>query len=207
MYRKNGKILYFSYIVKLLKRLLPTAWLIGITTLVVSLYILPAFTKSQNINEFLASVFYFQNWRLAADSVDYLAQNNSASPFQHFWALSIQFQFYLIWLVVFFIAIAVLRLISGNHMKRMLLVLISSIVVVSLGYSIYLTAVNQPVAYYHTFTRVWEFGIGGILALPANSCPSLLTSEINVASFTTWAFVRISPWSLNKKPEPCSKSV
>lgn len=180
MYRKNGKILYFSYIVKLLKRLLPTAWLIGITTLVVSLYILPAFTKSQNINEFLASVFYFQNWRLAADSVDYLAQNNSASPFQHFWALSIQFQFYLIWLVVFFIAIAILRLISGNHMKRMLLVLISAIVVVSLGYSIYLTAANQPVAYYHTFTRVWEFGIGGILALTIH--------QLVVSSRVAWLF-------------------
>ncbi|WP_083387039.1 acyltransferase family protein [Planococcus faecalis] len=34
MYRKNGKVLYFSYIVKLMKRLLPTAWLISITTLI-----------------------------------------------------------------------------------------------------------------------------------------------------------------------------
>lgn len=165
MYRKNGKVLYFSYIVKLLKRLLPTAWLIGITTLIASLYIMPVFTKQQNLSEFLASVFYFQNWRLAVDSVDYLAQNNSASPYQHFWALSIQFQFYLVWLVVFFVAINLLRLFSGNHIKRMLIVVISIIAVASFGYSVYLTAANQPVAYYHTFTRVWEFGVGGILAL------------------------------------------
>ncbi|MFD1031910.1 acyltransferase family protein [Metaplanococcus flavidus] len=165
MYRKNGEILYFSYIVKLLKRLLPTAWLIGITTFVASLYILPASLKNQNLTEFLASVFYFQNWRLAVDSVDYLAQNNTASPFQHFWALSIQFQFYLIWLLLFFVAISLLRLVSGNHMKRMLIILISVIAAVSFAYSIYLTSVNQPFAYYHTFTRVWEFGVGGILAL------------------------------------------
>lgn len=165
MYRKNGKVFYFSYIVKLLKRLLPTAWLIGITTLIASLYILPAFTKQQNLNEFLASVFYFQNWRLAFDSVDYLAQNNTASPYQHFWALSIQFQFYLVWLLVFFVAINLLRIFSSAHMKRILILVISVIAVVSFGYSVYLTTVNQPFAYYHTFTRVWEFGIGGILAL------------------------------------------
>ncbi|MGM0896958.1 MAG: acyltransferase family protein [Bacillota bacterium] len=182
MYRKNGRILYFSYIVKLLKRLLPTAWLIGITTLVVSLYLLPPFMKQQNINEFLASVSYFQNWRLAVDSVDYLAQNNSASPFQHFWALSIQFQFYLVWLVVFFVAISLLRLISGNNMKRMLTALIAVIVVASLGYSVYLTATNQPVAYYNTFTRVWEFGIGGLLALTIHK----LVVSSRVAWFFGW---------------------
>ena len=180
MYRKNGRILYFSYIVKLLKRLLPTAWLIGISVLIASLFILPPFTKQQNINEFLASVTYFQNWRLAMDSVDYLAQNNSASPFQHFWALSIQFQFYLVWLVVFFVAISLLKLISGNHMKRMLTVLIFIIAIASFIYSVYLTAANQPVAYYHTFTRVWEFGIGGLVALTIH--------KLTVSSRVAWVF-------------------
>lgn len=182
MYRKNGKVLYFSYIVKLLKRLLPTAWLIGITTLIASLYILPAFTKQQNLSEFLASAFYFQNWRLAIDSVDYLAQNNSASPFQHFWALSIQFQFYIVWLLVFFVAISILRLFSGNHIKRMLIIVISILATASFAYSIYLTSVNQPVAYYHTFTRTWEFGIGGILALTIHK----LVVSPRIAWFFGW---------------------
>lgn len=182
MYLKSGKVSYFSYIVKLMKRLLPTAWLIGITSLIASIYIMPIFTKQQNISEFLASAFYFQNWRLAVDSVDYLAQNNSASPYQHFWALSIQFQFYLAWLLLFFAAITILRLISGNHIKRMLILLISILVVASFGYSVYLTNANQPFAYYHTFTRVWEFGIGGILALTIQK----LTVSPRLAWFFGW---------------------
>lgn len=180
MYRKNGKILYFSYVIKLLKRLLPTAWLIGITTLIAGLYILPAFTKQQTLNEFLASVFYFQNWRLAIDSVDYLAQNNSASPFQHFWALSIQFQFYLVWLLIFFVAISILRVFSGKHIKSKLIILISIASIISFGYSVYLTAENQPVAYYHTLTRVWEFGIGGLLALTIQ--------KLVISSKLAWVF-------------------
>ncbi|MDG5472325.1 acyltransferase family protein [Jeotgalibacillus sp. ET6] len=164
MYKRNGKILYFSYVVKLLKRLIPTAWVIGIITFLASLVLLPLFTRYQVLSEFLASAFYFQNWRLAIDAVDYLAQNNDASPYQHFWALSIQFQFYLLWLILFFVAVSLRKLLKID-MKKILIATISIVIAASLTYSIYLTSVNQPVAYYHTFTRVWEFGIGGILSL------------------------------------------
>ena len=37
-----------------------------------------------------ASTFYFENWRLALDAVDYLAQDHAVSPFQHFWSLGVQ---------------------------------------------------------------------------------------------------------------------
>ncbi|ANY05882.1 acyltransferase family protein [Pseudonocardia sp. HH130630-07] len=35
----------------------------------------------------------------------------------------------------------------------------------SLAFSVYLTVVNQPLAYFHSLTRVWEFALGGLLAL------------------------------------------
>ncbi|MBN9655082.1 acyltransferase [Halobacillus sp. GSS1] len=180
MYRKNGRIFYFSYIIKLLKRLLPTAWLIGIATFAFSFLVLPVFTRYQVLSEFIASSFYFQNWRLATDAVDYLAQNNGASPFQHFWALSIQFQFYIIWLVLFFITLTFYRLFRKAEFNHILLLTIGVIIVASFSYSVYLTNVNQPVAYYHTFTRVWEFGIGGILALTIH--------KITVSKPLAWVF-------------------
>jgi hypothetical protein len=39
------------------------------------------------------------------------------------------------------------------------------LIAASLAYSVYLTSANQPVAYFNTFTRLWEFGIGGALAV------------------------------------------
>ena len=45
-----------------------------------------------------ASTLYVQNWQLAADAVDYFAvAENSPSPVQHFWSLSVEEQFYLVW--------------------------------------------------------------------------------------------------------------
>jgi hypothetical protein len=37
--------------------------------------------------------------------------------------------------------------------------------VTSLVYSVELTIANQPLAYFHTLTRLWEFALGGLLAL------------------------------------------
>ncbi len=38
-----------------------------------------------------------RNWASAYRAVDYLAQHETVSPVQHFWALSVQGQFYLVW--------------------------------------------------------------------------------------------------------------
>ncbi|WP_411053902.1 hypothetical protein, partial [Tritonibacter sp. SIMBA_163] len=65
-------------------------------------------------------------------------------------------------------------------MKGLLIALISVLAIASFGYSVYLTSANQPVAYYHTFTRVWEFGVGGILALTIH--------QLSVSSRISWVF-------------------
>ncbi|UTI85255.1 hypothetical protein NIT60_00040 [Mammaliicoccus sciuri] len=59
---------------------------------------------------------------------------------------------------------------------------LGTLFIVSLSYSIYLTHVNQPWAYFHTFTRVWEFSLGGLLAINLNKI------KINrvVASLIGW---------------------
>lgn len=165
MYRREGTIKPFTYIIRLLKRLVPSAWFIALSTFVLSLFLAPAYTRPQYFTELMASLFYFENWRLAFDSVDYLAQNNVASPFQHYWALAIQFQFYLIWLLLFVLAIVLKKVLKTKPYEKIIFGLFAFVFVTSLSYSIYLTSVNQPFAYYHTLTRVWEFSLGGMLAI------------------------------------------
>ena len=56
--------------------------------------------------EIIASALYVQNWALAADSVDYLAADNAPSAVQHYWTLSIEEQFYLVWPLLIIVATA-----------------------------------------------------------------------------------------------------
>ncbi|MFD7657991.1 acyltransferase family protein, partial [Actinosynnema sp. NPDC059797] len=83
---------------------------------------------------------------------------------QHYWSLSIQGQFYLVWPLLIALVVAAARR-GGRAPNRALAVSLSVVFAASLAFSVVLTAVNQPLAYFHSLTRVWEFALGGLLAL------------------------------------------
>src|SRR5690625_1978011 len=102
---RNGNINFWAYISRLLKRLLPSTLLILGTVLLLSIFYLPKSIYSKTLKEVLASMFFYQNWQLAITNTDYLDASQMKSPVEHFWALSIQGQFYLLWFVLFIIII------------------------------------------------------------------------------------------------------
>jgi peptidoglycan/LPS O-acetylase OafA/YrhL len=162
---KEGHIKLIDYWMGLARRLFPIAFAVLLFSAVASIFILPQSQWKQVISEIFASAFYLENWYLAVSSVDYLAQNNQASPLQHFWALSLQGQFYILWPFVVLAAYFLAEKVFGTPVRKTMLGVLISLFVLSLGYSVYKTGVNQPWAYFDTFARVWEFSLGGILAL------------------------------------------
>lgn len=162
---REGRINYLENLLGLAKRLFPLAFTVLAVSAALSIFLLPLSTWRQTIAELFSSMFYFQNWQLANNAVDYLAQNNTASPFQHFWALSIQGQFYVTWPIVITLVYLLATKILKTPVRKTLLAVLSVIFLASLSYSVYITAVNQPWAYFDTFARAWEFSLGGMLAL------------------------------------------
>lgn len=160
----RGGIEYRPMWGRMIKRLFPAALTVLAVTMVVAVLLQPEHRWMQTIREVVASALYVENWRLAADSADYFAQHDQASVVQHFWSLSIQGQFYVVWpLLVALVALVARR--AGWSLRRSLFAALAVVGVASLAYSVYLTAVNQPLAYFMSLTRVWEFALGGLLAL------------------------------------------
>ncbi|WP_415654155.1 acyltransferase family protein, partial [Saccharomonospora xinjiangensis] len=160
----RGRIEFRPFWGRMFKRLFPAALTVIVVSAGVALLWLPEHRWIQTAKEVLASALYYENWQLAADSTDYLAQHSGASIMQHFWSLSIQGQFYLVWPLL----IALLMLLArpfGWNLRITLLTVLSSLFAGSLAYSVWLTEVNQPFAYFNSLTRVWEFALGGLLAL------------------------------------------
>ncbi|WP_433470309.1 acyltransferase family protein [Saccharomonospora azurea] len=160
----RGRIEFRSFWGRMFKRLLPAALTVLVVTMAVSLLWLPEHRWLQAGKEIVASALFYENWQLAADSADYFAQNSSASLMQHFWSLSIQGQFYVVWPLLIGVLLLVVRWLGWN-MRTTLLVVLGVLFAGSLAFSVWLTAVNQPLAYFHSGTRVWQFALGGILAL------------------------------------------
>jgi peptidoglycan/LPS O-acetylase OafA/YrhL len=149
---------------RMIKRLFPAAMTVLLAVVVASALLLPEDRWFQTIREVFASALFYENWQLAADSVDYFARHNTASVVQHFWSLSIQGQFYLLWPVIFVaLGLAVRRF--GWPLRRTVNVMLVTLFAASLAYSVYLTAADQPLAYFHGLTRVWEFALGGLMAM------------------------------------------
>lgn len=147
------------------KRLVPPGALVILAVLAGVLLLLPATRWRELLTEAVASLTYWENWLLAAKSVDYYAADHStASPLQHYWSLSIQGQVFLLWPLLFALAALVIRRFR-LPVRPVLLALFGSITLASLAWSIHATATAQAFAYFDTRTRLWEFSLGSVLAL------------------------------------------
>jgi peptidoglycan/LPS O-acetylase OafA/YrhL len=153
---------------RMIKRLFPAALTVLVAVMAVSVLVLPEPRWFQTIREVTAAALYLENWQLAADSVDYFAQNNGKSPVQHFWSLSIQGQLFVAWPLLIVLVAALARRFGGG-LRTWTAAALGALGAASLAYSVLLTAQNQPLAYFHTLTRVWEFVLGGLLALFADA--------------------------------------
>jgi peptidoglycan/LPS O-acetylase OafA/YrhL len=159
----NG-IVFGSLWARMIKRLFPAALVVLVASMAVSILVLPENRWFQTIKEVVAAALYLENWQLAADSADYFNQHDEASVVQHFWSLSIQGQFYLAWpVLVALVALLGARL--GRSARSSVAWCLVVVFAASLAYSIMLTATQQQLAYFHSLTRVWEFALGGLLAL------------------------------------------
>lgn len=157
---RTGRIRYGRFLLRRVKRLLPASLLVTVSVSLAIAAWVPKQLWQQFYSEVVASTLYVQNWLLAANSVDYLAANNQASPVQHFWTLSVEEQFYLVMPLLLILTIVVLR----KRWRAAVGWCLAAIFAASLWYSIFLTANDHAVAYFSTGTRAWEFAAGSLLA-------------------------------------------
>lgn len=151
-----------DFYVRRARRLLPAATLVlAVTALAV--LALPTPNWLANLEQILASLLYVQNWVLALTGSDYFA--NDGTAVQHYWSLSVEEQFYLLWPALL-VGLWVWQKRRGSPGSRTKvlggLALVSG---VSLALGVVLAASNSTLAFYATFTRIWEFGAGAALAV------------------------------------------
>ena len=141
-------------------RLLPASSLVVVTTIAGAWLFLSKVRFVEYAWDAVSSALYAVNFRLAINGTDYLAQDSPPSPFQHFWSLAVEEQFYLLW--------PVLLLISWRLARRrrvLLAVPLAVLCLVSFWLNVTITQTSAPWAYFGSQTRVWELGVGALLAL------------------------------------------
>ena len=164
-HRRGERTRLVKHWLHVFRRLMPAAVVTIAGTVVATVIFLPATRWAAVLEQGLASLAYAENWLLQRDAVNYYAQDHAlASPFQHFWSLSIQGQIFILFPLLFVgLGAAARRL--GLRYERLLAFSFGAIFAASLAFSIIDTAVNQTQAYFSLPARVWEFALGSLLAL------------------------------------------
>ena len=158
---ETGRISVPRFYARRAVRLLPAAALVLVTTLVAARFLLPVVRLGEYCKDALSATTYVANLRFAAIGTDYLSADRSPSPFQHFWSLAVEEQFYLVW---------PLLILAAAHLwrrRRPLAAVLGVLVVASFALSVTETARSAPWAYFGPHTRAWELGAGALLALGA----------------------------------------
>jgi peptidoglycan/LPS O-acetylase OafA/YrhL len=175
-----------AFWVRRVRRLLPAAFLVLAVTWVGVVLIAPVTLWRQFLTEIAASAVYVENWVLAVNSVDYFAAENSASPVQHYWSLSVEEQFYLVWPLLLLLLVVSARRITTSSERRMAIVAGGVVLVLAASLAYSAAVANEPFGYFSTFTHAWEFAAGGLLALVGAPLSVWLGRHATVGSIAAW---------------------
>src|SRR5690625_3062848 len=132
----GGRFDPFRYFGRLVRRIFLPAALVATVTLIVGLLVSPSTQHRQLWAEARASLLYFENFELINSQLAYGAAGPDTSPFQHFWSLSVQGQFYIVWPVLAILAVLIAKRFQ-TPAARVMGILIGIVFVASLLYAIY----------------------------------------------------------------------
>lgn len=96
----HGKINLAEFWAARIRRIMPAATVTACVIIVATFIWWPTEQWEQVSRQGIASLLSIVNWVLAVDSVDYLASDNAPTAFQHYWSLSVEEQFYVLWPLV-----------------------------------------------------------------------------------------------------------
>lgn len=159
------------------KRLLPPTVVVTFAILAATYIFLPASTYVPMLKDAFFTLIQGENWWLINQATDYYAADRTAaSPFQHFWSLSIQGQVFLAWPLLFALLALALKAWErrfppkSQHQHNIRVwgtsgIAIGAVTIASFIWSVIETSADQQTAYFDTFARFWEFGLGGLVAI------------------------------------------
>ncbi|MEV7770011.1 acyltransferase family protein [Kitasatospora sp. NPDC086791] len=144
------------------RRILPAAATVLVATAVAGGALLDPLRGTDLARDLIAAAGQFANWRFVGQQTDYLAAEHDPSPLQHFWSLSVENQFYLLWGVLL---LGLARYLHGR--RRTLAITLATLGIggVSLVLCLRWTQTSAPLAYFSTGSRLWEFAAGACAAL------------------------------------------
>jgi peptidoglycan/LPS O-acetylase OafA/YrhL len=159
----TGRFSLANFYARRARRLLPAAGFVLIVSLVAAVILLPGYRLPAVQWDIASAGLYVSNMRFGIEANDYFQSTADPSPVLHFWSLSVEEQFYIVWPTII---VGLYAWLPGVAVRgRRVAIGIIVLGLLSLTAAIWLTGVAQPWAFYLLPTRAWELAAGGLIAV------------------------------------------
>jgi len=165
---RTGSISFTDFYRRRIKRILPAATLVLVVTTIAAWLIFPTGRFVSTLWDAVCSFLFAGNWRFASAGVDYFQADGPVSPLQHYWSLATEEQFYFVWpwlmLLIFAIGARSSRW-GVSAARRNVGIAMLIITAASFVWALWDSIHNPTWAYFSTFSRTWELGVGALIAV------------------------------------------
>lgn len=188
--QKKGTIDFWNFMGRRARRLLPLATLVLVLTVIFT-YRFLGYSRGNVVAEDAKwTALFASNWRFIQTGTDYFGAQSSVSPLQHYWTLAVEMQFYFVWPLI---VLLLVKLLPGISLRLKLAIALVAMFIGSYAWSIYQTETAVTVAYFSTFTRVFEIAAGCLLAL---AVPYLAGLPAHLSPVLNWAGLALLIFSI-----------
>jgi peptidoglycan/LPS O-acetylase OafA/YrhL len=156
----TGQLDLFAFYARRARRLLPPALVVLLVTAVAYQLVASPVAILENRGGYVAASLYVANWFFLARAQDYFAEDVQPSPVQHYWSLSVEEQFYLVW--------PALMIVLALLVRRYRLRPASIVGILAVAGVVYtgLVAARDPMgSYFGSLSRAYQLLAGATLAL------------------------------------------
>lgn len=180
----KGRFNFLDFYARRVRRIIPASLFVLLCTTLIACAVMPPLLLPKILKESIATALYLPNIYYAHQQTDYLAET-TLSPLLHYWSLGVEEQFYFMWPLLLFMCWHF----WGDRKNRIICFLLLAILI-SFAANLYLTQTSQSWAFFLVFTRAWELGLGGLLAIGLKQFPFLSRGK-SVKEVAGWIGVAV----------------